>query len=236
MSHRYNGLHTNYRNEVFTNQITSDTTYYYNYLVGNQCEQVQSRILNREIGDEELFLDNNTINGVASYSALIQIHVNAPHPYYNFDGQIITTYKIPGMYCRTDPFQTSSTGLAIFRSQNAVLFYGSSFFGNYEKEVASFYTCCPKKGFNNDELDIITQANVSPNPILAGEQVQIKSNVSVSAVKLYDTSGLFVAELVVSDSSDGTFFTTIPAVVPTGLYYINLYSEDEIIQSKLYIY
>lgn len=29
------------------------------------------------------------------------------------------------------------------------------------------------KGFNNDELDIITQANVSPNPILAGEQVQI---------------------------------------------------------------
>lgn len=92
------------------------------------------------------------------------------------------------------------------------------------------------KGFNNDELDIITQANVSPNPILAGEQVQIKSNVSVSAVKLYDTSGLFVAELVVSDSSDGTFFTTIPAVVPTGLYYLHLYCEAEIITSKLYVY
>ena len=235
-SYRYNGIHTKYRNEVFRNQIMSDTLYQYNYVKNGVCGQVESRILNREVGDEELFLDNSIINGVASYSALIQIYVNYPHPYYNFDGQISTTYKIPGMFCRTDPFQIGSTGYALFQSQMGADWVGS-FYGNYDVMKGVFYPCCTIKSFSNgSEEDSTTQANVSPNPIYVGEQLQIHSNSSITTIKLYDISGLFVAELAISENEEGITFTTIPAVVQGGLYYLNLYCEDEIVQTKLYIY
>ena len=40
----------------------------------------------------------------------------------------------------------------------------------------------------------------------------------------------------ISNDDSGTIFVTIPSVISSGLYYLHLYCEDEIVQTKLYIY
>ncbi|MBE6324971.1 MAG: T9SS type A sorting domain-containing protein [Bacteroidales bacterium] len=234
-SNRYNGLHETYRNEIFKNQLTGNSRYNYNYYTNDECSWVNSRILNREIGDEELFLDNSQINGAASYSALIALYVNYPHPYYNFDGQISTTYKIPGMYCRTNPFVIQSAGFA--NLQYGLFVNYSNLSGAFEKNQVLFETCCnnivPHRANEADNNPLIT---TSPNPISIGDRLRISSDCPISNVQLYDVTGLFVASIPVESDISGMIFVTIPPVRSSGLYYLNLIGEDDTSQTKIYIY
>ena len=186
-----------YRNEIFTNQITADNFYQYYYL--NRlltCEKTKSRILNREVGDEELFLDNSQLYGNASYSALTQLYVNVPHPYYNFDGQLNTTYKIPGMYCRTDPFENLGSGYAVLQSSLTPV-YGY-LVGRHDLISAPFYACCEVRSNEPSlsperEVDSLSVNDsflaIHPNPISKGSNLKIEFPEPVSSVVLYDLVG-----------------------------------------------
>ena len=237
---RYNGLHTNYRNEVFTNQLSIDTIYQLQYEIRNNCDNVESRILNREVGDEELFVDNGRLYGVASYSALIQLYVNAPHPYYNFDGQLSTTYKIPGMYCRTNHlFDIYGSGYATFKSlyrpdcQNLL--------GAYDEIEVPFLNCCdsrtedPNQSCDHQENKAKHSVIVYPNPIGLGESLQIKSNMPLTTISLSDISGQGVINLLAREEN-GTIFVTIPSSIPTGCYNLEISSEDNLFSTILFIH
>ena len=236
-SYRYNGLHENYRNTVFVNQITHDTVYYY-------CDKIESRILNREIGDEELFLDNSMIYDTASYFALLDIYINEPHPYYNFDGQISTIFKVPGMYCRTEPFYTMGTyGYALLKPGGVV--HNGFPAINYEKVDVSLYPCCstepdilpsPSIDVYHEEDSIPnTQCSISPNPVGLGENVRIVSSCVITSVELHDIMGNYVTEISVNNEND-EFWVSIPSSIPTGLYNVSVICENTVYFSKLYIY
>ncbi|MCE3279401.1 MAG: hypothetical protein K0S44_1592 [Bacteroidetes bacterium] len=49
-----------------------------------KAQQLEARILNREIGDEEMWLDNMILNRRAMYEAEFDIHVNRPNPSYEY--------------------------------------------------------------------------------------------------------------------------------------------------------
>lgn len=241
---RYNGIHTEYRNEVFTNQKTQNS-YYQNYYRSHpQCdgpyEEVESCILNREVGDEELFIDYGRLYGIASYSALIQLYVNVPHPYYNFDGQLSTTYKIRGMYCRTNQsFDIYGSGFATFQSNLHPVC--SNLLGAYEEIESSFVACgrniLNEQNQDNDQQEQTTvfTATVFPNPIGLGEPLQITSNKPITTASISDITGLRVTSLPIIDEN-GTFFVTIPTTIPTGCYNLCLANEEGAISTLLFIY
>ena len=235
--HRYNGLHETYRNKVFINQINDDTIYSHQYYKNSTCEETECRILNREVGDEELFLDNSQINGVASYSALVQLYVNVPHPYYNFDGQISTTYKIPGMYCRTDPFIINYPGLAIFQSN--MLPDTHEAIGNYESLQTLYLGCCEKR-FEEPVPEIGVQSTdssiiVYPNPIGVGEELQIVSSKHIYNIKMYDIAGYQMATIPV-DNETGIIFVTIPTTITAGIYNLYCAHEEGVSSLQIYVY
>lgn len=241
-AYRYNGIHTNYRNEEFENQITQDEYYYHYYQHVNDgpCEQTISRILNREVGDEELFIDNGQLYGAASYSALIQLYVNVPHPYYNFDGQVSTTYKIPGMYCRTNrPFDIYSSGYATFQSlyrpdcQNLL--------GAYDEYETPFVACCNirynEPNPDNDQREQTDRYDVIvyPNPIGLGESLRVTSDMPITMASISDLTGQRVINLPTREEN-GTIFITIPSTIPTGCYNLCLTNEEGVASTLLFVY
>lgn len=238
---RFNGIHTNYRNEVFTNQLSTNECYYYQYEKDGVCDdKVESRILNREVGDEELFIDNGQLYGVASYSALIQLYVNTPHPYYNFDGQVSTTYKIPGMYCRTNrPFDIYGSGFATFQSSSMP--DCQNLLGAYDEAKATFVTCCdsrlnePNQYNDQQEQKARFSVIVSPNPIGSGESLRISANMPIATVSISDITGQRTTNLPICDEN-GTIFVAIPSSMPTGCYNLYLTSDEDTITTLLFIY
>ena len=235
LSYRYNGLHKAYRNEEFTNQITNSSSYYHYFRINGDgpCEVTESRILNREIGDEELFLDNCTIYNTVSYSSLIQIYVSAPHPYYNFDGQINTTYKIRGMYSRTCPFQTLGAGLAVlYTADYPDTHYADCLYDYYQTE---FLPCCENLISLREDGKKTNSVTISPNPVSIGERMEIATTSLVYGVKLYDATGLFIADLPVLSDDSGTIFVTIPVTIPLGFYNLTVENEEGVTTSGLFI-
>lgn len=128
-----------YEIELNTNnpEIAKNYSYaYYDANLQSKCE-VKRSLLCLEIGDEEMYLENWTLNRPARFSAQYDMYVNERNPYYEYTTQDIDDPKYFGIYSKQAPFLINTNGYAYFvhnqsNSPNAAAGYGFI----YENDVA----------------------------------------------------------------------------------------------------
>jgi len=112
----------------------------------HSCAQQPIRLLHREIGDDELFLENRNLPWNGKFSIHKKIWINEHCEFYEYDGVPINPDKIrPRIYSKTDPFEiTGSNGYAQFFTNAANVQYNPPHTGPYSIEaiVPEGNPCC----------------------------------------------------------------------------------------------
>jgi hypothetical protein len=77
------------------------------------CE-VKRSLLCLEIGDEQMYLENWTLNRNATFQTQYDLLVNERNPYYEYPSQLISDPDYFGIYSKETPFVINPNGYAIF--------------------------------------------------------------------------------------------------------------------------
>lgn len=190
-SHRFNGNHEDYRNIIFRNVVTGTTKYV------EECDR-ESRILNREVGDVELYLNNDTVAWPSEYSILGSIYANYEHPYYDYDGKMDYTYWVPGFYQRNNPYVVLPS---IPVQYNYTQYLEPKDVDKYfEKQNDDWYFCCEgkdakspsRKNIENDDCLNNNDVIIYPNPVEQSNGIVMVNAAEAIEFHLYDINGLLV--------------------------------------------
>ena len=116
--------HLNYRDPTIYNLTQQPTTscisqvqsngdkVYYDANLQNECE-VKRSLLCLEIGDEEMYLENWSLDRKAQFHPQYDLHVNRRNPYYEYVS--IPTNMMEGAYSKKMNFTILPTGYALFK-------------------------------------------------------------------------------------------------------------------------
>lgn len=149
-----NNEHTTYRNDEIRNltNIAPPFPNFFNTYFSciNNTPRVVRGFLNLEIGDEELFLENNILPYNAEYKVEYDLHVNQRNPWYEYPSQPYTTTPfdmLRGVYSKENAYSISSSGFATFiydaaNSPNGNIgFYGTTT-GSFTLIDEPLLNCC----------------------------------------------------------------------------------------------
>ncbi len=77
---------------------------------------VERGFINLEIGDEELYLENNVLPYTAEYKVEYDLHLNDRNPHYQYPSSTSTAFPVlPGIYSKQANFTIAPGGFATFR-------------------------------------------------------------------------------------------------------------------------
>ena len=219
-------------------------------------QRVRRGILNLEIGDEELYLENNVLPYTAQYKVEYDLHLNERNPYYQYSGVSITTKTLPGIYSKQEAYSIDPTGFATFiydisgTPLNNVGFFGTST-GSFTTLSEPLINCCTYFGLKGTSQTFSPNKNkftvddsylkVFPNPnngSLLTLQYKFKTigKVQVSIVdamgKQVYNSSIYIpyAQLNINSVLNLKQFR-----FPSGLYFIVLKNGIETFTNKLII-
>lgn len=189
---RFNREHLNMENNIIF-PVGNDPDFFGshmscpNYSDDNSPNRV--RILNREIGDDILWLENMNLNRIALYESEYDIHVNVRNPYYEYSSQpnLDNDYIQDGFYSKQGLFDILDNGEATLKydevnSPTGIgLNYQPPSSGTYNELNAPLFICCLNYNENyyrlrgKEEPPKTNELIVYPNPSNANEiTIQIK--------------------------------------------------------------
>ena len=187
-----------------------------------------SRLLAREIGDEELYLDNAILQHDASYSAALSVYVRRSqspafcnNPYYEYDNGIINeSIIIPGAYARSGEWQLARDDIQpAFYALNGVYvddidFHFDMLDRNFPCAAAGSYRYAPHK---NDGTSVVDN-DESLHPLNIDDICRFNIY-TIDGKSVYTgTSSIGYGEIE-SLLSNGVYF--IQTISPTGVNHIN---------------
>ena len=264
-----NKLHVGFRNEnIFnvSNVSTVGTTglenTYYSCINSTPLnhQRVRRGFLNLEIGDEELYLENNTLPYTAEYKVEYDLHLNERNNYYQYPSTIIgspaANQVLRGIYSKQDAYSITPTGFATFiydisgAPLNNQGFFGTTT-GSFILENQPLINCCIFFGLkgtsqvpptNKTKLSANdSYLKVFPNPnsgTLLTLQYKFKNigNVHVTMVdvlgKQVYNSSFFVPNTKLNINS---VINLNQFKFPQGLYFVKLTNGIETFTNKLII-
>jgi hypothetical protein len=221
----------------------------------NPIELVNCRldalVLNREIGDEFLYLNNRILPWQSRFESELDIIVNegSNNPHYFYDGinpvQFVTTGRF---YSKQNPFivsaanpVTNSSFFVDFRSETSLTYIPpyapSSIQVNYLQE--DVWICCKdaseykqspfEESSNSEEL-----LRIYPNPFTSEFQAEILVKHSGNyQIVLLNASGKVLSKENVEIEGGTTSVKTFSNQLPPGLYFVQLIdSMGEIISNQ----
>ncbi|MEX2484027.1 MAG: hypothetical protein WED10_05700, partial [Brumimicrobium sp.] len=124
----FNEGHLNYRDPLIYNltqdpsqncdyQTSNGDRVYYDADLQNECE-VRRSLLCLEIGDEEMYLENWSLDRTAQFHPQYDMHVNVRNPYYKYP-TYSDSLEILGAYSKDNNFNILPSGYAIFKYDEA---------------------------------------------------------------------------------------------------------------------
>ncbi len=264
--------HLNFRNDDIFNLTNTSSYSFPNNLQNftywaciNHTDTTQRGFLNMEIGDEELFLENNTLQYNAQYKVEYDLHLNQRNPHYEYTTQpfVPSTGMVAGVYSKQDPFSIASSGFATFiydatstpRPPGHIGFYGTTT-GSFTQLDQPLNNCCVKfstqlgRGANTNYNvpiikskipDIGSYLKISPNPNI-GEMLTLKykfntiGKVHLSIINIQGKQ-VYESPLFIPNSKlEITSALNLSTLqLPVGLYIIKLSNGVETSTSKLLI-
>ena len=118
---RFNRHHGNVENRIIrpAPNTTDAGTYYSVHMSCTEFTNGEGNpvyVLNREIGDDKMWLENLNLNRNALFESEYDIHLNARNPYYVYPSQTGTNFTVAGFYSNENPFQyVGDNGWATFK-------------------------------------------------------------------------------------------------------------------------
>jgi hypothetical protein len=166
-----NRLHTDMRNDtLFLNQGDKKPSNAYYYKTectgsGNTDLQHPIKMLNREIGDNELYLENRLQPWKGAYAATNDIFVNIRSPFYNYATQPSSVTTLRSVHSKDNPFEIGNAGFAAFNTYMGSLFYDPPRTGGYGQFSSGVGMCCNSYNrSSNPTLSPKITCGIYPNP------------------------------------------------------------------------
>lgn len=215
-------------------------------------EWIRARLLNREIGDEQLWLGNYTMTQTAHLEAEFDIFVNRRFPFYQYEDTTPVNDDLlsGGLYSKSAPFliQTpSNQPIPRFRFENS-LNYQAPFSGTYQVLQQPVDICCLNYGNPNQFFakpsSIDTQKkeqsiSIYPNPIFDGilkiKCSPIKEGEEIK-VKLTDLQGRERLRLSKSTSKEEIDIDLNVYALEKGMYMVSITTSTQHLVQKIIIY
>ena len=267
-----NRRHLGYRNDLIRN-ITGlnavlpqpgtgytsnyEHTYYSCISETGQYDKVRRGFLNLEIGDEEMYLENNKLPWEATYVSEYDVHVNDRNPNYEYPN--LSTPNLEGIYSREDDFIIENSGFAHFvydaGNTPGIGFNFTNPNGNYDETNQPLDVCCEnystqERGALNNfpkAPNVITSTAVSyikvyPNPTFAGRQAIVKykfKEKGTPTLSLFNLNGQILVQKMLP-VADATRETSTVLDIPRlkllpGMYLLRLHNGKEVLTSKIII-
>ncbi len=272
----YNKYHVGFRNDAIRNLTglnptdpfsglphtsTYESTYYSCLSDNNAYDSVRRGFLNLEIGDEELYLENNNLNWEAKYVSEYDIHVNDRNPHYWYPNFVSTNPNVflDGIYSKEDDFVIDNLGYATFVYDNANTPTGIGFNftnpnGSYFEDPSPMDVCCvnystAEKNAGKAVTQISSKKKlesfikVYPNPN-AGTQAVLKYKFKQSqsgkiSLEIYNLSGqrMLQQQLLIPDASkeNTTVIDLAKMRLRPGMYLVRLHNHNETLSTKIII-
>lgn len=244
-----NRHHLTVRNDKLTrdgsvsSNMGKDITY-----KGAKCTNKQQvQFLNREIGDDELWLNNYRLRYNTRFLPELSMHVEQS-PYLNYSGQIPMAQR-KGIYTKDNPMSVSGTGFAQFNfnpfaTPIAGVFtnvYLSS--GQYSLTKYAWGVCCLSgqrlsntQGDNTDANDSYNSLLVYPNPNNAGNSLSIDINTEEQGrIIITDILGKVLYTRSINSGSTSITTTKAELNISAGVYIVSLQLTSKTITQKLII-
>ncbi len=230
----------------------------------NHTPLVRRGFLNMEIGDEELFLENNSLQYNAQYKVEYDLHLNRRNPHYEYATQpfVPSTGMVAGVYSKQDLYSIAATGFATFiydgtstpRPPGHIGFYGTTT-GSFTQIDEPLNNCCVhfstlNRGGNNSysipvPKSILTNKNnylqIFPNPNI-GSTINLKykfnsiGKVQLSFINMQGVTVFQKALFIPNSKLDITSGITISDLqLPNGIYILKLTNGIKTLSSKLVI-
>lgn len=162
-------------------------------------------MLNKEIGDNELYLNNRTLACQASFLVSDNIQVNVNNPNYNYGSGFNSGNELKSVYSKENPFVIEPSALAILVTNTGNVNYQPPFTGPYSTPIVnSLLYCCDnyylfKQQDNNGDKeikDVLTENEMTlfPNPTTGQLVVRFTSHSEddLLIIKVYDLTGRMV--------------------------------------------
>ena len=223
--------------------------------------RVRRGFLNLEIGDEELYLENNTLQYNGQYKVEYDLHVNERNPRYEYPIQpfILNTGMLVGIYSRQNIFAIAPTGFARFVYDDTngpaghIGFYGNTT-GNFIQVDEPLNNCCVRfstlfRGSNVENLKpkiiiptVDDYLKLSPNPLGNNQLLRLDykfkkvGNIILSIINL---QGVQVYNRILFVPTSKINIVSVLDVenlqLPQGMYIVKLSNGNKILTSKLVI-
>jgi pimeloyl-ACP methyl ester carboxylesterase len=260
--------HLNFRNDEIFNLTNASAPFpnpfstYFSCINGSpdNVPRVRRGFLNLEIGDEELYLENNSLQYNAQYKVEYDLHLNERNRYYQYTSSPnpLPAAILRGIYSKQDAFSIAPTGFATFIYDDTngpaghIGFYGTTI-GNFTQLDQPLDNCCVrfstlnKGGASSNIVSapklIPTNKNsffqLFPNPNL-GSTLNLKYKFYTNGnlkLTILSMQGLIMFEknlYVPNNKQEITSGISINGLqLPSGSYFVKLTNGYETLISKL---
>jgi pimeloyl-ACP methyl ester carboxylesterase len=234
-----NRLHTDFRNDtLFTTQLNKNPVnaiLYNRQCIGSGTNNDEAiRVINREIGDDEIYVENRIQPWKGAYSVSDNIHVNAHSPYYSYPNQANTITTLRSVWSKDKPYQIVGNGFGVFNLNIGALNYNPPFTGLYGQVISGLGVCC--NTYKSSLPQTIRKPkttplmHVYPNPTNGLLFLEIKNNNYLYVdYEITDISGRVIYKNKVSNLQE-TGVLKIPVQLPknltSGLYLLHIRNND----------
>lgn len=236
----YNITQTVASNCTFSGGSFKDRYAYYDADLAGICGLRRS-LLCLEIGDEEMYLENLTINRTEEFQAQYDVHVNERNPYYSYPSGFDPNLYISGVYSKEFDVLYTPTGYANFLFDQANTPTGLGF--SYTNPAAPDYwdtedvpmvicvndyaekSLTPESG---DLVSLTSAWNIYPNPnntehLVVEGQFNKNENIHFTVI---DMNGQIVKGVALSSDENGYFSYHLNLQgLESGVYIVQLSSE-----------
>jgi hypothetical protein len=244
-----NSSHTDVRNDTLRDDINIPTSFKWYPpncpATGNNMPRV-IRMLNREIGDDELSLECRYLPWEATCSIPDKISINVKSEYYNYPSVSPTTKTLRSIYSQEKVhYIIDNQGFQSFNTTTGNVSYNPPFSGPYAMPIFNFQPCCenylktPNNGNINNALVSNNEMTIFPNPTERNFVMKfVPTNTGTLEYKIIDLMGKVVYQKKVEIKEKNTnYFLPIqlPFALPLGQYIIHATNNEQLFSNKLII-
>lgn len=243
-----NNHHIDIRNDSLIEHIPSPHWMEYPFncpaIGGNMIRKIH--LLNREVGDNEIYLENRYLPWDASCSIPNAITVNKMSQFYKYPNYAANPNTVESIYSKELPFIIGPSGLASeeFNTNTGIVNYYAPFSGPYTTPIYNFQECCENFYKQQSHSGIVTNVpdngmTIFPNPTTRDFVMSfIPNNTGELHYQIIDITGKVVYEnhATVNRKKYNYFLPVqLPFSLPLGQYILSAIFNTQVFSNKIII-
>ena len=212
----------------------------------SSCPHMLSYHINREIGDEDLWLDQGYPHWYSTYESEFDTHVNDMNPLYHYDGSATTIYQpLDAVYADRPQYRIDGSAAA-----PVDFYYGGGFSylppytDPYNATARPLEICCQDYGKRNigqpeaPTLPTADRMEIYPNPSAGQALLRYSlSSPAAASIRVTDLLGRLIWQRDMPAGNPGadSYVPIDMGRQPAGCYIVTITSPDYTLSQKLII-